>query len=310
MNVLLVTSWGDQICGISEHSKMLIEAVHACAPDIHVTPEPRALDPDWHEGHGWDVLHLNYQASLHSRWTPDKILRERRDHKVLVTFHDTGVPNSEQCKRVIAACDAAVVHEPFDDLPAEKTHYWRQGVPVHDFRTGYPPFKGYPTIGTVGFDFPWKNYDLLCDLAGELGWAARLFLPTEPSAERVRDLKRRARGRLDFHVGDQTRDIVAGLSECDATAFLYVTHNTGTSGAIRLGIAAKKPLIAFRTCRQFRDLVEVEAVYWADTVDEVKALMRYMVLGRFDTGIAALAEQDSWTRLGQKYADLYRSLVA
>ena len=36
--------------------------------------------------------------------------------------------------------------------------------------------------------------------------------------------------------------MVAALSVCTATAFLYECHNSGTSGAIRLGIAALKPV--------------------------------------------------------------------
>jgi hypothetical protein len=256
------------------------------------------------------LVHLNYQASLHSRWTPEKVRAvQARGIKVVITYHDTGVPNSDQCQALHAVADRFIVHEPADDLPG--AIYWRQGVPVHNNSVGDAPFKGYPTIGTVGFDFPWKNYDLLCEIAGELGWGVNLYTPKPLLKERHQSLLERSRGRLNVFVGETTGDIVAGLSECDATAFLYVTHNTGTSGAIRLGIAAKKPLIAFsvQANRQVRDLCDEGAIHWCDTVEDVRYRLKTLTLSRFDPGIVALAEQDSWTHLGAKYAALYREVV-
>ena len=103
INVLLVTTWKTS-CGIAEHSALLREAVEAADPDIRMHPwesldpasllyaKPRPFDPV-----NCPILHLNYQAALHSRWTPAKIDFARvQGFKILVTYHDTGVPNSDQ----------------------------------------------------------------------------------------------------------------------------------------------------------------------------------------------------------------------
>src|SRR5262245_61243449 len=154
--VLLITTW-QTACGIAEHSAMLKEAVEAADPDIEVVPDALSLDPVMlDDARGINLVHLNYQAALHSRWTPERI-RELRQLRlpVVVTYHDSGVPNSEHCQAVIDAADAAVVHEPFDDLPDGKTRYWRMGVPEWS-----PPLEllttdSRPILGSLGFPFLW-----------------------------------------------------------------------------------------------------------------------------------------------------------
>ena len=323
MRVLLVTSWNTPHgCGIEAHSRYLIDAVSQADPTITFVPSEEALDPKWAMNvvKVYDVVHLNYQAALHSRWTPQAItdLKEQFPQvKVLVTYHDTGVPNSDQCKGVIAASDAAVVHEAFDDLPKEKTHYWRQGVVEPNGELGRRSWfwSARPTVGTVGHDFGWKNIDKLCELAKEVGWGVVFCTPQELSDERLAQLKA-LNPWVRVHSGLNVHTTIATLHECHVTAFLYVTHNTGTSGAIRLGIAARKPIIALRTCRQFRDLAEDldnplgrRVINWCDTMEDVRFKLRSLTLGSFDAGICALAEQESWVHLAKKYANLYRQLA-
>ena len=323
LRVCLVTTW-NHACGIAEHSKMLKEAVEAADPGIEIVPEPDALDP-YHDSvrslavdpqHGIDIIHLNYQASLHSRWSAETIssFKARTDLPVLVTYHDTGVPNSDQCKSVVATADAAVVHEPFDDLPPAATHYWRMGVP--DLRYGphhFPPsMEVRPYLGTVGFPFPWKCYDELARVTTEVGWGLYLIAPgsTAEQIDHWKTINPHTVVEPLFIRGDE---IPGRLSACDATAFCYVTHNTGQSGAILQGIAARKPVIALRTCRQFRALYDDHlgrfAIRWAETFEDVKWMLTSMPLSRLDVGIVALAEQESWRHLGRKYSHLYRNLA-
>jgi hypothetical protein len=315
MKVLLVTSWNTpHHCGIEAHSRQLLGAVRAADPSIEITPSAEVLDPEVRGYKPYDLIHLNYHAGLHSRWTPEWVRRIQQSYnkKVVITYHDTGVPNSTQCLDLYRDADAFIVHEPCADLP--NAYYWRQGVPVHDGRHGHRSalHRIGPVLGTVGHDFPWKNFDLLATETATAGWGLVICTPamTVEREEQLRGLNPRLTVFRDF--GDE--DTLATLAECDATAFLYVTHNTGTSGAIRQGIAAKKPILAFSTCRQFRDLYEDgtlgrHAIWWCDTVDSLRQRLRWMTLGRFDPGVAQLAERDSWVHLGRRYAALYRSLV-
>ena len=316
MKVRLVTTW--QIpCGIAEHSSMLVEAVQAADPTIQHEPitnlHPSAIlnDPT-----PFDLLVLNYQASLHSQWQPDTIRQVRaRGVPVLCIYHDTGVPNSDQCKAIINAADAAVVHEPFDDLPVEKTHYWRMGVPGWE-----PPYQydrsrsswcgPRPILGTVGFPFPWKNYDKLAEVTAAAGWALLLIAPTATEAQILAWQRLNPSLRVIKEFTPRS-SVVSYLAGCDATAFLYTCANTGQSGAVLQGIAARKPVIAFKTCRQFRALYEEYpvSIRWAGTFDDVALYLKTMPIERVDAWTTYIAERESWTRLGVKYASLYRSFV-
>jgi len=314
IRVLLATTWATT-CGIAEHSALLVEAVTAADPAIEILPEPSALDPAWVVENlhpGIDLLHVNAQAALHSRWTPDAIrLVQSADCPVLVTWHDTGVPNSDQCKAVVDAADAAVVHEPCDDLPAEKTRYWRMGVPdwqpVYDFET-----HRRPLLGSIGFPFPWKCFDQLAEVTARAGWDLLLITPTA-TPEQERQWKTRNPQTSVCSTFLPRHLAVSWLSGCDATAFCYVCHNTGQSGAILQGIAARKPVFALSTCRQFRSLyldpLGRQAIRWVETFEALEAGLRTVPIQRVDPATVALAEQESWTRLGVRYAGLYRSLA-
>ncbi len=330
MNVLLVTTW-EIPCGIAEHSAMLKDAVEASDPTIQITPSALALDPTQrnpHPPHQFDILHLNYQASLHSRWTPE-VVREAKasgEYKaVVITYHDTGVPNSDQCKALCAVADAVIVHEPFDDLPLGTVQYWRMGVPApriaYQFGKGHEVlntdrFKawwGQPVLGTIGFAFPWKNYDRLAEVTAAMGWALLIIAP-DASPDQVKAWYQINPALCVYPEFVDRGRAISLLGGCDATAFLYVCHNTGQSGAVLQGIAARKPVIALKTCRQFRalyaDPLGRATIKWAETFEDVAAHLRNVRLQRCDPGIVALAEQESWTHLGAKYAALYQRLIS
>lgn len=318
MKVLLVSTW-QTACGIAEHAAYLKEAVEAADPSIELLPHPGALNPvEVIQRENWvtdrdHLVHLNYHAALHSRWTPDAIRQvQALGLKVLVTYHDTGVPNSDQCKAVIDAADAAVVHEPFDDLPAEKTRYWRMGVPDWTAPTRASWCGGRPVLGTIGFPFPWKHYDQLARVTAEAGWAFLVVAPSCTLEQQIlwHELNPYTRVVPEFIARGDALSLLAG---CDATAFSYVCHNTGQSGAILQGIAARKPVIALKTCRQFRALHEDQlghyAIRWCETFEGIAMHLYTIPIQRVDPFTVALAEQDSWAKLGAKYAALYRSLA-
>lgn len=326
MKILLVTTW-DTACGIAEHSAMLKDAVERADSSIAIVPVPEALNPETMQTLDWvpDVLHLNYQGALHSRWSPEFIRAWQAEYPqipVVVTYHDTGVPNSEQCKQIAYVLrprrDMMVVHEPFDDLPIEKTRYWRMGVP--DWQEPWRVDRSHgswcgqrPILGTVGFPFGWKCYDELAKVTAQAGWALLLLAPRATSEDGQRWYG------LNPHIEVHTRflsrgEVISRLAGCDATAFTYVCHNTGQSGAILQGIAARKPVIALSTCRQMRALYDDSlghtAINWNQTFEDVYLeLTHYISIERVSPQIVALAEQESWARLGAKYAALYRELT-
>lgn len=279
--------------------------------------------PRLQEYQGPQMVWLNFHAALHSRWTGDLILKLRWEGlPVVVTFHDTGVPNSLQCldiyRNTIGEGDltrswgrgAFIVHEPCPDLP--EAIYLRQGIPSWQPAMDHPLARRRPLLGTVGFPFPWKNYDLLADATAEAGWSLLLLAPRATDAQiyRWRGLNSNTVVVPVFQPADT---IVSQLAGCDATAFLYTCANTGTSGAVRQGIAARKPVFVTEGCRQFRDLWEDQSVgrwalRWVSdlTPTGIAGALGHLPLGRLDPRIVRLAERDSWAKQALQYSILFR----
>jgi hypothetical protein len=176
-------------------------------------------------------------------------------------------------------------------------------------------YSTQPVVGSVGFPFPWKNYDLLAEASYAAGWALKLYAPNATPGQVIQWAILNPNLYVETGFPDRYT-VLSGLQGCDATAFLYANANTGTSGAIRMGLAARKPILATVSggCRQFRDLDDLDAhqaIRWLAKLDVehlVEALGKVSI-GRVDPHVVRLAHLDSWERNGKRYASLYRSLV-
>lgn len=317
MKVLLATSWGQAFCGIQAHSESLIGSVKAVDPEIELFPSAEALDPNYVNVPKWgfDAVHLNYHRALHSRWRPEEVQRmQAGGYKVVITWHDSfgELPPDQLSQDLCEAADAFIVHEPCIGL--EKAIYWRMGVPEYDGGQGFRTreHQRRPMLGTVGFDFGWKNYTEVAKLTAEISWGYVICCP-EMSDDRFSELYA-LNPWIDVRQGLSEIDLTRTLHECDATAFMFTCGNSGQSASILQGIAARKPVYALLTCRQFRalwqDEIGVQAIRWVESFAELQGSLLIQHFPRLDPRIVQLAEQDSWRTLGQKYAALYRRLVA
>lgn len=324
MKVHAVTSW-DTDCGIAEYARHLQEASQAQGLPVEFTMDSRWLDPSAFFSTTMafpDVVWLNYHAGLHSRWTPEHVRWLQDKHvPVVITYHDTydgeTTQNSPQCKALFQVANAFIVHEPVADL--EGAIVLRQGIPdlygvvQRDWRA----MGGWdrPTLGTVGFPFPWKNYDRLAQVTGDLGWGLLLIAPrsTDDDVERWRRLNPWTTVAQAFLPASH---VVGLLASCHVTAFMYECYNTGTSGAIRQGIAARKPVYALAGCRQFRDLLRAEEVEeshnylirWCESFDDLRKGLKTDPLVPWDPGIVWLAERDSWRQQAKRYAAIFAAV--
>ena len=323
-NVLVISSWNTPGCGIEEHTKLLIEAVERVDPTWKHYVDPEFLDPGfcfraW--GTGWPITVLNYHRALHSRWTPTQVARLKERTRVICVFHDTFGENSPDDLTLALSdlADAFIVHEPCKGLP--KAIYWRMGVPEPArlpiyvcTEDGRPLGMWYrPVLGSIGFPFGWKNYDQLCDLTAQAGWALLLIAPTATDAQIAEWTQRQPHLYVEREFVPQAHAISL-LSGCDATMFAYVCGNSGQSAAIDQGIAARKPVLALATCRQFRALYQdplgSQTIWWAETFEELAERLRRVPIQRTFAPIVALAEQESWVGLGRRYAALYRRVAS
>lgn len=320
MNVLMATSW-HTACGIADHASQAISAIQSADRGIHVDPYAEALDPEWLStilpGRSPEVLWLNYHRGLHSRWTPEVTaeVKARLGCTLLITFHDTrGEAEPDDLQRDLhQLADAFVVHEPVLGLP--KAQVIRQGipaaVPARRLNTDWLAYPHQPILGTFGFNFPWKNFDRIAEVSAQCGWALMILSNNATVEDEAR--WRASNPHLVCVRGFQSGpDIVAWLSACDATIFAYECSNTGTSGAIRQGLATRKPVIAWSGCRQFFDLKDpanwAGGLRWCASFAELPLHLDAIPVGRCDPSIVRRAHQDSWRVAGQRYAAILRGL--
>lgn len=336
MKVLAITPWqgqgtpSGQACGIAQYAELL--QFHT-PPDIELVPCPEGLDPAWvlarrtnnpAGGPGWSytkeygdppVIWLNYHRGLHSRWTPETLRGFTSYARVIITFHDTrGEAEPDALTRELHdLAEVFVVHEPCMWL--EKAVVIRQGIPdwqsPHLYDQSLRSWCGpRPILGTCGFNFPWKNFDRLAEVTAEAGWAYLVLSNNATEADRTRWQASNPHTAVVsgfLHTGE----LVSRLAGCDATAFPYECANSGTSGAIRLGLAARKPVVSF-PCRQMRDLYVSDPrqnIWWCEGWESLLNKLQSIPIQRVDPGIVYLAARDSWAKQGQRYADLFRGLL-
>lgn len=338
MKILGISPYGNA-CGIAEYAKQLLEALERIGAPVHLwLPGAETLDPlevlrsilEAPDHDSLDLIWVNHHAGLHSRWGPQHVAAlQALGIPVVVTLHDTRAGgfesrNSEQLLSLWEVADATIVHEPVADMPGVQVI--RQGIPppapygrTYGVALGLPGgdaflrYLGQPILGTVGFNFPWKNYDRICEICREVGWAQVILSTdaTEADERRWRALNPWILVRRGF-LDQET--VLASLQSCSATAFCYECANNGTSGAIRLGIAARKPVYAFGHCRQFRDLWIAEAneepmaqIRWVVDFDDLRRSLKTWQVPTIDVGIVYLAERDSWDRQAGRYLGVFET---
>lgn len=320
MKIWAVTSYGTA-CGIAAYAESLQDALQQVAPSIHLLPDASWLDPEslldaleqTTPETFPDVVWLNHHKGLHSRWHEGKIAQvQDQGIKVVATVHDTQgeAPPDAVVAALYQTADACVVHEPCVGL--ERATYLRQGVPAYSPPNAPPYALDRPWLGTVGWNFPWKGFDQLAQVTGACGWGLLILSNDATLADMQRWQEKNPHcSAISGYLS--TGRIVSELARCDATAYCYRCANTGTSGAIRLGMAARKPVIAFRECRQFRELRLLDtalAIHWCGGFEDLPWMLAQVPIQRCDPGIVALAHLDSWTNQARVYAELFNRVVA
>jgi hypothetical protein len=320
VRIAAITSTG--ICGIADYADQLIQGLKRTKCDADVLVDANWLDPQVFLNDVKAVLKtpeqpelvwLNHHAGLHARWSPAYI-KDLQELKipVVATLHDTRADqNMEALLGLYGVCNATIVHETCADMP--KAHYIRHGVPMPTEQDGYRinGWIGHPYLGSIGFNFPWKNFDRLADLTGSIGWGFKVISNNATDEDEAR--WRRANPRLMcFRKFMPQHEVVAELATCDATAFMYECANNGVSGALRQGLAAGKPVYALSGCRQFRDLYEdplAGHIHWVENWEELAMRLPFTTMGRLHLGICSLAFRDNWDHQAQKYFKVFQSVL-
>jgi hypothetical protein len=208
--------------------------------------------------------------------------------------------------------DAYVAHEPEKDT---RYSYIPHGIPEVPVA---PVLAKRSTVGSAGFPFSWKRFDVVASAAKRMNAHCRIMAPrsvwmdTDAFVESlVADLGELSEVSRDW-LPKET--VVWKLSECVANIFWFQSQGEaderGQSGSVRMGLAARRPVI-ISTHRKFKTLFSYEdELYICGREEEVyAALEEICCCPRLAKRPNRLLEDMGWGKCGEKYRTLIKEMV-
>ena len=174
-------------------------------------------------------------------------------------------------------------------------------------------------IGTAGFPFPWKRFDVVAEAAKKFNVRCRMIAPRsdQMDTDKFMDGIKGHLGPLaDIHRGwYDTETVVRMLAECTLNIFWYNSYGhedqLGQSGSVRMGLAAKRPTI-ISTHRKLKTLLPYgEELYICLKEEHVyEAIAEIFAAPEKARRPKRLLEDMGWNRVGEQYRKLVRDVCS
>jgi glycosyltransferase involved in cell wall biosynthesis len=303
MRVGLITTWEER-CGIAEYAKNLVNSVTALNDGVTFEVlDVRQSQAAIHAATiSCDVVVFNYEPGLYQHLPIVEMVHLlRRTQKACILILHTSHAGDNRSV-LTAPFTRVVVHEKTQDgfvhIP--------MGVPAPSprVRDVVPNL-----VGTVGFPFPWKGFDIVAQATAKLDLMCLVIAPDSPHWDTYAVAKylREQNPNLSVNTAwNSQEDVVEMLSQCAVNVFAYSGHPAGISGAVKLGVAAQRPLV-ISTCRQFRDMLEYypEEVYVADPLS-VDTVVEQIQLALYTRKFPVrMLQENAWPVVASMYRNVY-----
>ena len=303
MRIALITSWNEQ-CGIAEYARNLIQ--NTPDADYEIINRFQTYQNQKTKIDQCDLFVLNYEPGILGHWTKE-IVSQISTPKILI-LHTSNANNN--LNEFTDSFDKVVVHEDaWETRHTYKFVYIPMGIP--DFRFA-SIVRYYKEIGTFGIPFPKKGFHQVCQAAQILGKTACVTAPATRHFDT--EIMKRVCLEANPFCNYQTNwmpqeDVITILSFHEVNVFAYNGNDLGISAAVRLGLAAQRPIVLTRD-RQFRDLFAYEdEITFVDSNDP--QVLAEGISQAIAKGIVPkrVVEDMSWKKVGEKYLTLYKSLI-
>lgn len=306
ISVGLVTSWGPG-CGTSEHAKNIVEYCKADDIQITVVEGPLSACFDIFRFH---VMHLNESGTTLAGFDPVHInVLKQRGIKTLLTMNASSPENN--WNPFTKLFDKVAIFEPHTNDGYE---YVPIGAPIHDAEVPSPPRHKW--IGTNGFPQERKNLLNLAEACEATGYSLRAFIPDSQHADARAvgaQIMQRNLSASCYYSWVPDAFIVSELSYCALACYPYLEWFQGSSSAAMFGVSARTSLMVSRAS-QFNYLFGRDDVYFIEsprpTVDDIVAAIRAAEADEFKKSTSALYQEHRMDKQGQRYAEIYRSMMA
>jgi len=265
--------------------------------------------------HPVDVINIHHEYTLMESGSLVQMIRALRalGIKVVLTMHTTSDGENMNNNPLAGAADWTITHTrtvgdrvtniplPFIDLPVDHTASRKKFDEIYHT-------DGALLVGHFGFPFGHKNHRAIIDAVAGVAGAVLVFLfgKRDLTANNVAGIIAHAWQRqvpcLVIHEFLEIERVIEILSACDVGVFAYPGEWSGHSGAIRICMSARIPIVTTRT------KVVVDALDYLD-VCEPGQLPEAIVKAR-GTEIRYLdyLKANSCEAAMQKYLELFQRL--
>jgi hypothetical protein len=216
--------------------------------------------------------------------------------------------------------DAIVTHEPTALYNATVIPH---GIPIVRglWHEHYEPQN--QSVGTAGFPFPWKRFDVVAEVAKRFNLQCMMIAPQHDfydSRKFIEGIVGHLGPLADVHTEwMEIEGVVRRLSQCMFNVFWYQSKDIhdqfGQSGSVRMGLAARRPLI-ISDHRKMRDILEnySDEVYVAHSELEVykhaSDILQSIAVGAPVRVPKRILEDQGWPRVAKLYSDLIQRVMA
>lgn len=312
-SVVLISNW-DLQCGNAEYARDLQK-------ELEKEFEVQALPGNMHEVRNRlaslsEIVVINWHpARVHVTVDDVRWMKKMGKKVILILQNSFRGPVDVRAGSMLLETDVVVGHE---EMEFEGTGVRYQYIPhgiveVQDLPAPYPT----PCIGTAGFPFPWKRFDVVAEAAKKFNVRCRMIAPRSDQLETDIFME-----GIVGHLGPlanvyrswlPSRQVVSMLAECWVNIFWFNSYSPedqlGQSGSVRLGLAAKRPTI-ISTHRKLKTLFQYDdELYIAGReADVYKHLEEILAEPESTKRPKRVVEEMGWSVVGRQYRELVNLL--
>lgn len=310
IRVGLVSTFKPEACGHAMYADELMRSTEDPDVEYKIIGRPLNAAAITERIQDCDVVHVNHAWQLFGDLNEHVIASwKAAGKKTVCTFHESSYENRSA---FTVAFDRVVVHwKSIDGF----TH-----IPDGILDNGHKVEDGKDFIGIVGFPFDYKNYPLCARIAQTLGAKLFAFIPESNHIDYRPVMYQLQLLNPGCTVITDLRDqefIIKTFSTCLFTMFPYAHTGSGIGGSVRLGIAAKRPVLISNVVR-FDDLRTDYADEFYITPTAYPTFENTLpVAGRImediDKRTARIPyrtlEDMNWKKSASRYVEIYKELM-
>ena len=304
LRLLIVSPWQER-CGNATYTENLVKGLSQFS--VKTTVVPSACDPWGMEWDNYDVAVFNLIGgmTMHAGW-PQAFV-DAPAKKVLI--HQGTAPQGNRSP-FTDAFSAVVVHHKEVEGEAPNFRYIPHGI-LEVPRDEPPPDE--MVIGSAGFPQPFKGLVEICQAADLISECRVLLVMPESRhanalavAAACREVLPREKLEI-IHNWLADTEVVEVLKKTSVCVFDHIDGAPGTSGCVRMGIAAKRPVIV-PDLWHFRDVRDQAYLCNVSNPGELAGVLIQAHGNGKDTWSGLISEM-GWSVVAGEYYELFRSLV-